>query len=289
MSKMRLLIVDDEEGILEVCEDTLRKLEEVEIILEKDSLRAAERLSAEYFDLLIVDIRMPGLNGLDLLRCARECDPELLVLMLTAFPTIETAIESMKIGASDYVTKPFLPEDLLATVHRLLEGKRLKQENRLLARHIQRSYIFEDIVGESPALQAVLDTVERVAQTDADVLIMGETGTGKELVARSIHNRSRRKSARFVPQDCGAIPDNLIESELFGYERGAFTGAYGKNIGLLEYANGGTFFMDEVTELPLSMQSALLRVLQERKIRRVGGKEEIDLDVRIIAATQTNF
>ncbi len=285
MTRMRVLVVDDEEGMLEVCHDTLLKLDDVEISVESQSRRAAERLASESFDLLVTDIKMPGLSGVELLRLARKHNPNLPALMMTAFPAVETAVESMKLGASDYIIKPFIPDDLLATVSRLLENLRLKEENRLLVRRLERPYCFDDILGESPAMRAVFDVINRIAETDVDVLITGETGTGKELVARSIHKRSRRKGGRFVPVDCGAIPENLLESEFFGHERGAFTGAHEKSLGLLEFADGGTFFLDEVTELSLLLQSKLLRALQEKRVRRVGGKEEIDLNVRILAAT----
>jgi len=285
MAKARILVVDDEEGMLEVCADTLGRLPDTEIVLEQNSRRAAERLASEGFDLMIADIRMPGLNGVDLLQIARQHDPNLLMLMLTAFPSVGTAVESMKLGAADYIIKPFLPDDLRATVRRLLEEKHLREEHRLLRRQVERGYSFDEIVGKSAAMQAVFETIQRAAETEIDVLIVGETGTGKELVARSIHRRSRRKDGPFVPVDCGAVPENLLESEFFGHERGAFTGAHTRSLGLLEFANRGTFFLDEIGELPLPLQSKLLRVLQERKVRRVGGKEEIGVDVRVVAAT----
>lgn len=286
MSKARILVVDDEVGMLEVYSDTLHILDNVHVVTESNSRRAATRLETESFDMLLTDIRMPGMTGVELLRHGREFDPELPVLMITAFPSVETAVEAMKLGAVDYITKPFMPDNLLITVRRLLDERQLRQENRLLRRQVERSFDFEEIIGASPAMQEVFSTIERIAPSDADVLILGETGTGKELVARSIHKRSQRKDQRFVPVDCGAIPENLMESELFGYERGAFTGADARNIGLLEFTNGGSFFMDEVGELPLHLQAKLLRVLQERKVRRLGGKEETSLDLRVIAATR---
>lgn len=289
MHKARILVVDDERGMLEVCRDVLVKLRDAEIVLEEDSRRAAERLSSDGWDLLLADVRMPGLDGVELLRIARERDPELPVLMLTAYPTVETAVESMKLGAADYITKPFLPDDLLATARRLLESRRLHEENRLLRRQLERAYTFGEMIGKSPGMRAVFETIEQVAPTDVDVLISGETGTGKELVARSIHQRSARREARFVPVDCGAIPEDLLESEFFGHERGAFTGAHARSLGLLEFANRGTFFLDEIGELPTRLQAKLLRALQERKIRRLGGKEEIEVDVRIVAATSLNL
>ncbi len=285
MSEVRILVVDDEQDLLEVCEDTLSRLEDVDIVTLSDPREAADRLGKESFDLLITDIRMPGLSGVDLLRKAREHDSELPVIMMTAFPAVETAVESMKLGALDYVTKPFHPDELAATVGRLLENRRLKEQNRLLQRQLERPFAFDDLVGQSPEMRRVYDLIERVAETDVDVLIIGETGTGKELVARSIHRRSARVSSPFVPVDCGAIPENLIESEFFGFERGAFTGANARSIGLMEYAHHGTFFLDEIAELPLLLQAKLLRALQERKVRRIGGRREIPADVRVVAAT----
>ena len=289
MAKARILVVDDEEGMLEVCADTLQRLPETDILVERHSERAAERLAAESLDLLIADVRMPGVNGIDLLRLAREHDPHLAVLMITAYPTVETAVDSLKLGAVDYIVKPFQPEDLLALVRRLLESKRLSEENRLLRRQVERAYAFGEILGRSLLMQGVFDRIQRVAETNVDVLISGETGTGKELVARAIHQRSARKDGPFVPVDCGAIPTELMESEFFGHERGAFTGAASRNLGLMEFANQGTFFLDELSQLPVRLQAKLLRVLQERKIRRVGGTKEIDLDVRILAATALNL
>jgi two-component system, NtrC family, response regulator PilR len=285
MPDQRILVVDDEPGMLEVCEDILRELPRTSVVTQQDAPRAAELLTTESWDLLITDLAMPVLDGIALLRAAREHDAELPVLVLTAFPSVETAVESMKLGAADYLTKPFLPDDLLLTARRLLETRRLGDENRLLRRQVERGYAFGEMVGSSAAMHAVFDAVEQVAGTGVDVLITGETGTGKELVARSIHQRSTRAAGRFVPVDCGAIPDDLLESELFGHERGAFTGAHTRSLGLLEFAHHGTFFMDEVAQLPLKLQPKLLRALQERRIRRVGAQHEIDVDVRVLAAT----
>lgn len=289
MPKSRILVVDDEQLMLEVCADSLAKLTDTDIILESDSRRAAERLSAESWDLLITDVRMPGLGGVELLRLARERDPDLAVLMITAFPNVDTAVESMKLGAADYIVKPFLPDDLMVAAQRLIQAKLLREENTLLLRQFERSYSFGILIGNSPSMQALIKTIQLVAPTEADVLITGETGTGKELVARSIHQHSTRDDKKFVPVDCGAIPEDLMESEFFGHERGAFTGADRRSLGLMEFADGGTFFLDEVGELSPRLQAKLLRVLQERKVRRVGGNEEIDIDVRVIAATARNL
>lgn len=289
MTRSRILVVDDEQGMLEVCADSLATLRNVDVILERDSRRAAERLSGESWDLLITDIRMPGIGGVELLSLAREQDPDLAVLMITAFPSVETAVESMKLGAADYIVKPFLPDDFKAAVQRLIHTKQILEENRLLLRQFEKPYSFGDLIGNSSPMQALIETIQQVAPTDTDVLITGETGTGKELVARSIHQHSARHNKKFVPVDCGAIPEDLMESEFFGHERGAFTGANSRSLGLMEYADGGSFFLDEVGELSQRLQAKLLRVLQERKVRRVGGNEEIDVDVRVIAATARNL
>lgn len=289
MTKSRVLVVDDEPGMLEVCTDILVPLPEVEVVTESDSQAAAERLSSEDWDLLIADIRMPGIGGVDLLRIAREHDPGMLVLMITAFPSIQTAVESMKLGATDYITKPFLPEDLRATVRRLLEEKCVRDEHRFLQRQMAGLHRMGEMLGKCPPMQAVFAAIERIAPTDLDVLILGETGTGKELVARTIHQLSARREQRFVPVDCGAIPEELLESEFFGHERGAFTGANTRSLGLLEFAHNGTFFLDEIGHLPQKLQAKLLRALQERRIRRVGANQEVDVNVRVIAASSLDL
>lgn len=289
MKSARVLVVDDEPGMLEVCSDSLERLENATVVLESVSSKAAELLAREKFDILVTDIRMPGMDGVELLRRGRDADPELPAVVMTAYPTVDSAIEVMKLGAIDYIQKPFHPDDLLETVRRLIEGRRLREENRMLRRHVDKRYEFGKLVGGSDGMRRVFDTIERVGPTDVDVLIQGETGTGKELVARSVHENSRRSEGRFVPVDCGAIPVNLLESEFFGHERGAFTGANARSIGLMEYADGGTLFLDEVAELPATLQAKLLRALQERKIRRVGGTVEIPVSVRVVAATSKDL
>jgi DNA-binding NtrC family response regulator len=289
MKKSRILVVDDEPGVRKLCVDTLERLGGYELVSDPDGERAVERLQSEHFDLILTDVSMPGMSGVDLLRKARERDPDAQVLVMTGFPTVETAVESMKLGAADYITKPFLPDDLLANVRRLLESRRLREENRMLRRQVERPYMFEEILGGSPAMQKVFTLIQQAADSTFDVLVLGETGTGKELVARALHNRGKRAKERFVPVNSGAIPDNLLESELFGHERGAFTGADARSVGLMEFADKGTFFLDEVGELPLPLQAKLLRTLQERKIRRVGGKEELTIDVRFVAATAVDL
>jgi two-component system response regulator AtoC len=289
MPRTRVLVVDDEQDMLDVCADVLGKLPDAEVHVESQSQRALARLEHETFDLVLTDIRMPRVGGLEIVSAARQRDAQVAILVFTAYPSIESAVEAIKLGASDYIAKPFLPDDLLRTAARLLESRRLRDENDLLERQLRKDYAFDDIVGAGPAMRTVFETIRRVAAIEADVLILGETGTGKELVARSIHKRSARKPHRFVPVDCGAIPEELLESEFFGHERGAFTGANARSLGLLEFAHQGTFFLDEVAELSARLQVKLLRVLQERRIRRVGGREELPVDVRVVAATSRNL
>ena len=289
MANSRILVVDGEQGMLEFCADTLRKLTHTEVMLESQASSAVERLTSGNIDLLIADMHPYGAESMELFKTARRLDPNLPVLIMTDSATVRTAVECMKLGVADYITKPFFPEEFLSTVRHLLESKRLREEYRTLQWQLVRAHSLDDIVGRSPAIRQVFKTIQLVSQTDVDVLIAGETGTGKELVARSIHSRSARKKNPFVAVDCGAIPENLLESELFGYERGAFTGAEARSLGLLEIADKGTFFLDEVAELPLRLQAKLLRSLQERKIRRLGGKEEIDIDVRVIVATSRDL
>lgn len=283
------MLLDDEPGMLQFGAACLARLPETEILPEQDSAQALDRLRAGGIDLLITDLVMPGFTGIEVLRQAREYDPHLPALILTAHPSVETAIQSMKLGAADYLTKPFQPEELEAAAQRLLEGRRLREENLSLRRLIERPYACGNMLGHTPGMQSVCDKVAKAAATDFDVMIVGETGTGKELVAHAIHQGSRRKDASFVPVDCGAIPEDLLESEFFGHERGAFTGAQARSLGLMEFANQGTFFMDEVAQMPMRLQAKLLRVLQERRIRRVGGTQEIPIDVRVLVASSVSL
>ncbi|MBI4576735.1 MAG: sigma-54-dependent Fis family transcriptional regulator [Planctomycetes bacterium] len=288
MNRYRALVVDDEADMLEVCHDALVRLPGLDVETERSSARAAERLRQESFDVVVADLRMPPPDGVALLRTARQLQPECLYLLMTAFPTVEAAVAAMREGAFDFVVKPFSPDALAGAVFRALERRRLTDENLLLARQVEGSHRFGEILGESQAMRRVYDLVERVASTPTDVLIVGESGTGKELVARAIHARSGRKG-RFVPVDCGAIPESLLESEFFGHSAGAFTGAGASRLGLLEFADGGSFFLDEVCELAPALQAKLLRVLQERRVRREGALEEIPVDLRFIAATNRDI
>jgi two-component system response regulator AtoC len=252
----------------------------------EECLRLAE---AEPFDLALVDLRMPDLDGLAVLHRLGKLSPPLPVLILTAFATMDTAVEAIRAGAYDYLSKPFRIEEIKAAVRRTLDAQRLGRENREYRRELQERYRPENLVGQSPEMVAIYKMVARVAAQDTTVLIQGETGTGKELVARAIHYASPRAARPFVVVDCTAVPETLFESELFGHERGAFTGAVQSRRGLIESADGGTCFLDEVGELSLPLQAKLLRVLQDRVVRRVGGNEPVAVDVRMIAATNRDL
>lgn len=280
----RILVVDDDIEELNQCVDALGTITNIPITAERISRKAAKMLAADSFDLLITDLCMPIVDGIGLLQIAQSHDPELPVVILTGHPSVDTAVESLKLGAADYLIKPVNSDELVLVVQRLLRVRQLRGEHRLLQRQVDRPYAFDDFIGESASMQKVFETILQLADADLDVLIVGETGTGKELVARSIHKNSGKRKGRFVPVDCGAIPENLLESEFFGHERGAFSGANSRSVGFMEYADKGTLFLDEINALPLPLQAKLLRSLQERIFRRVGATHEISVDVRVVAA-----
>lgn len=285
--KTRVLIVDDELDMLSTCRAALAG-NDIHVHLEPNPTRVPQLLRAEHYDLLVSDIKMPQLDGIALLGKVHEQEPELPVLLMTAFPEMESAVLALRMGAVDYLLKPFHPDDFLRRVLRALEERRLRGENRLLVRQVEKSYQAPEIVGRSTALARVLAMLDKVGRTSADVLLRGESGTGKELFARRLHALSGRLG-HFVPVDCGAIPEHLLENEFFGHERGSYTGAEEATPGLLEFADGGSFFLDEVCEMPLAMQAKLLRALQERQFRRVGGSDLRRTDVRVIAATNRDI
>lgn len=290
MSRHRIMVVDDDPTTLDFCRAALSALPGAEVETEERSPLALKKLRAGSYDLLFSDLRMPELDGEALIAAVRETDLELPIVVLTGSPDVETAVACMKMGASDYLIKPVRFEQLKRLAGRLLDERALRDENLLLRRQLEQPFRGEaPIIGESMAMKETLGVVERVARTDVDILINGETGTGKELIARRLHGHSKRASQRFIPVNCGAIPESLAESELFGHERGAFTGAAQRKLGLIEYASGGTLFLDEVGELPASIQAKLLRVLQEKKLRRVGDRREISVDLRIVAATNRDL
>ena len=283
-----ILLVDDEPSILNVL-STLLKAEGYDVAAALGGEKARDLLLADGFDLMIADIRMSPVNGMELLQMARKHHPAMSVIMLTAYGSVETAIKALKLGAFDYITKPFKVDELLITVERAIEYNRAMTENADLRAQLSTRYHLQNIVAESPAMQAVCDMIQRVAPTDTTVLIYGESGTGKELVAKAIHAYSRRKDNRFVAVNCAALPEPLLESEMFGHKKGSFTGASCDKAGLFEAADGGTIMLDEIGSMPLSIQGKLLRVLQEKEIRRVGSNDDIPIDVRVLAATNTRL
>jgi DNA-binding NtrC family response regulator len=280
--------VDDEADMVETCRKILER-KSYAVTVATDSQRALEEIRQQPFDVVIADLRMPGLDGIEILREAKRVNQDAAVIIITAYATIETALKAVREGAFDYIPKPFSMEQLEVAVERSLAYRQLREENRTLQQQIRQSYDFSRIVGNSPQITEVLQIASRVVDTDANLLLYGESGTGKELIARSIHANSPRVNHAFVPIDCAALPENLLESELFGYEKGAFTGALTTRRGLIEYAQGGTLFLDEVGDLTPAMQAKLLRVLQERQFRRVGGRDLLDVDVRLISATHRNL
>jgi two-component system response regulator PilR (NtrC family) len=288
MSRARLLVADDEPGMRDFLGILLRK-EGYAVTLAATGKEARELASGGNFDLLISDIRMPDLSGIDLLREVRSVSPTTLVVLITAYASTQTAVAALKLGASDYLTKPFDVDELRIVVRNVLERKKLTEENQSLRRELQSRKSFDAVVGTSVAMARILDVVSRVADTPATILLSGERGTGKEIIARAIHNASRRRDAKFVSVNCAAIQESLLESELFGHARGAFTGADSAHRGLFETASEGTILLDEIGETSVSMQAKLLRVLQERAVRRVGSSDEVAVDVRVIAATNRDL
>ena len=288
LPKEKILIIDDEAEMLDNCRRILNRSGYDCLLLQK-SENFAQVLKEESPDLVLTDLRMPKKDGMSVLKEAKAIDPDILVLMFTAYGTIKSALEACKLGAFDYIQKPFSAEQLRIAVNRGIKQKRLSDENRYLRSQLKEAYGFNKIIGKSASLQKVLKRVKKVSKTEANILIRGDSGTGKELTARSIHKNSERRGRPFVPVDCASLPENLLESELFGHEKGAFTGAHVTRPGIFEYANGGTLFLDEIGELNITLQSKLLRVLQERQVRRVGGMQLLNVDVRIISATNRDL
>ncbi len=286
--KPRILVTDDEESIREFLDIMLRK-EGYEITCVEDGKQAAEILKKKTFDMVISDLQMPNMTGIELLKHVRESYPELIFMMITAFGTTESAVEAMKMGAYDYITKPFKIDEVRINIANALRSKNLEVENRTLKKELEKEYSFQNLVGNSEAMHKIYSLVKRVSDSPTNVLITGESGTGKEMVAKAIHYNGPLKDKAFVTINCGAIPENLMESEMFGHKKGSFTGAVVDKPGLFEVADGGSLFLDEVGELPLSIQVKLLRAIQERVIRRVGATEDLHVDVRIIAATNRNL
>ncbi len=288
MSQRRLLVVDDDDSLRRVTQVQLEQ-KGYQVITAADGAGALETLQRLPVDLVLTDLMMPGMSGLELLERIRTDYPDLTVIMITAFGTIETAVEAMRAGAYHYVTKPVQIEELHLTVSHALEHQELREQVRVLRATLDEKYGFENILGRSNVLLSVLDMASRAAQTITTVLIRGETGTGKELLAKAVHFNSPRRERPFITVNCGAIPKELIESELFGHVKGSFTGAVAHKRGKAETAHGGTLFLDEIGELPLELQVKLLRLLQQGEVEKVGATETTHVDVRIIAATNRNL
>lgn len=288
MQKHNILVVDDEKNILKVVSLTLKK-NHYEVDTARSSEEAIDKFNKTSYDLVISDLKLPGKSGMDLLEYIKSRDSGIPVIMITAFGTIENAINAMKKGAFNYLTKPVNPDELLTVMKEAIEKYELQKENLSLKTELKQKYTFTNIIGKSAAMQEIFNTIRIVAKTQSNILIIGESGTGKELVARAIHYNSHRAEKAFVTIDCAAIPSEIMESELFGHEKGAFTGAHERKIGLLEHANDGTVFLDEIGDLDLNLQKKLLRFLQEREILRVGGTNRIRLNVRVIAATNKDL
>ncbi len=286
--KARILVVDDEEIVVRSC---LRILGEGDYEAEgvQSGEEALRRIEEHPYDVVILDIMMPKVDGLEVLRRVKESHPDIDVIMVTGLSQIDTAVRSMKLGAFDYLPKPFDPDELKVVVGRALERRRLLQENLSLKSEVSSRYRMENIIGSSPAMQAVYRLIAKCAPTNSTILLTGESGTGKELIARAVHYNSLRKDQPFVPVDCNSLSENLLESELFGHVRGSFTGAVANKRGMFEVAHGGTLFLDEIGNLSLSTQAKLLRVIQEREFRAVGDTRTQTTDVRLVAATNKDL
>jgi two-component system response regulator PilR (NtrC family) len=284
----RVLVVDDERSMRELLAIVLKR-EGYEVVLADCGKAAVAALARESFDLLISDIKMPDMSGVEVLRSAKQVDPDILGIMITAFASTETAVEAMRLGACDYLSKPFDIDLLKMKVREKVENRHLRQENVLLKRTLGLTHSFANIIGRSQSMLDVFRMIETVARTNSTILLTGESGTGKGLVAQAVHFHSLRREKPMVSLNCGALPETLLESEMFGHMRGAFTGADVNKKGLIEVAEKGTIFLDEIAEMSPSMQVKLLRVLQERRYRRVGGLEELQADIRVIAATNQDL
>ncbi len=288
MASEKVLLIDDSSEILENLSAFLIS-EGYDVSTTSDGATGISMIEKNFYDLILTDLKMPGADGMEVLGYVREHSPESICILLTGYGTIRNAVEAIKKGAFDYLTKPIKLDEIAITLKRALEYRDLKRENTNLRNQLKRKYQFKNIIGESPAMQKVFETVEKVADTDSTVLILGESGTGKELIARALHYHSYRKDGPFVPVNCAAIPSELLESELFGHEKGAFTNAIRARIGRFELANGGTLFLDEIGDMSPNLQSKLLRVLQERQFERIGGIKPIKVDIRVISATHQDL
>lgn len=286
-TKGKILVVDDEKSMREILEIFLKN-EGYNVSVADNGERAIEAVKKDIYDLIITDMKMPKISGIDLLKSVKQITPDTVVVVFTAFGTTKSAVEAMKLGAYDYIQKPFQMDDIRLVVKNSLEKQKLSKDVSILKEQLASPSI-ENIIGDSPAMHQLFSVISKCASSNASVLIMGESGTGKELVAKAVHAMSQRKDNHFVAINCAAIPEGLLESELFGYMKGAFTGATSNKQGLFELASDGTLFLDEIGEMPMSLQAKLLRVIEDGTYRRVGGVSDITVDVRIIAATNKNM
>ncbi len=284
----KILVVDDSASTLDAVASKLTE-KGFEVIKATNGEEAIGHTDDHNFSVVVTDLMMPGVDGLSLLKHMQEHFPEVPVIVLTGYATIENAVEAMKAGAFDYLTKPVKLDEILVVVEKALEFQKLKIENLYLKEQLKKKYRFENIIGDSPQMQKIYRIIEKVADTDSTVLILGESGTGKELIAKAIHYNSSRRNRPFIPINCGAIPEELLESELFGHEKGAFTSAIKERAGRFELANGGTIFLDEIGDMSPKLQVKLLRVLQEHRFERIGGTKTIKVDIRVIAATHQDL
>jgi two-component system response regulator AtoC len=288
MKKVKLLVVDDEAIVRESLSDWLKDVG-YQVFTAENGYKALEVIEKEKPSIMIADLIMPGMDGIELMKRAKAQQPKIEVIIITAYASIPTAINAMKEGAYDYIEKPFCPEKAEFLVKKLAEHQELVEENLSLRQRLEDRYRFENIMAKSSKMRRVIEVIKIVAKSNATVLITGESGTGKELVARAIHSQSHRRNKPFVAVSCAALPESLLESELFGHEKGSFTGAYAQKKGKFELANGGTLFLDEVGEMSANIQVHLLRVLEEKEFTRVGGNEPIRVDVRVISATNKDL
>jgi len=288
MKSCQILLIDDEDDIRETL-TTLLNMNGYTVTALPDGPSAIEEVKKEKYQMVITDLMLPEMNGIDIIKNIKEVDPDIQCIVITGYATVSTAVEAMKAGAFDYLMKPFNSSEIMMLIKRALEFQELHAENQQLKKNLESKYRFENLIGNSEGIKKVCSLIEKVAETDSTILILGESGTGKELVARTIHYNSHRKNRPLIPINCGAIPENLLESELFGHEKGAFTGASSTRIGRFELADSGSIFLDEIGEMSPALQVKLLRILQQREFERVGGTKTIKVDVRIIAATNIDL
>ena len=288
MQNFRILVIDDEEIVRESLSDWLKKFG-YEVDIAENGAKGLDKIRAQHWDVMLIDLKLPDTNGLEILKEARRLNENAVVIIITAYATVDTAIQAMKDGAYDYIVKPFDPDEISLVIKKIVEHQELVNENLFLRRELTKRYTFQDIIGKSPKMQDIFELVRTVAESKSTILLQGESGTGKELVARAIHQLSPRNQKPFVAVSCGAMTESLLESELFGHEKGAFTGATDQKKGKFELADGGTIFLDEIGDIDPKTQLDLLRVLQERELTRVGGQQTVKIDVRIIAATNKDL